>query len=238
MSRFLRTPWRSRSAARAVDSASLATGVALVRALAAFDSETAEHSAAVALYSRDVALHLGADADSAAAIQLGALVHDVGKLALPAELLLKAEPLDEDEWALVREHPEAGARIVAGLPSSHTLLAIVRHHHERVDGRGYPQGLRGSEIPAAARIVGACDAYAAMTQHRPYRDSVDARRCDRRAAAQRRRPVRRGGRGGARLGARPGRRGLPPRARATLYDRAPARRARRAGRGAAARRAS
>ena len=172
MSRFLRTPWRSRSAARAVDSASLATGVALVRALAAFDSETAEHSAAVALYSRDVALHLGADADSAAAIQLGALVHDVGKLALPAELLLKAEPLDEDEWALVRGHPEAGARIVAGLPSSHTLLAIVRHHHERVDGRGYPQGLRGSEIPAAARIVGACDAYAAMTQHRPYRDSV------------------------------------------------------------------
>ena len=122
LSRFLRTPWRSRSAARAVDSASLATGVALVRALAAFDPETAEHSATVALYSRDVALQLGADADSAAAIQLGALVHDVGKLALPAELLLKAEPLDEDEWALVREHPEAGARIVAGLPSSHTLL--------------------------------------------------------------------------------------------------------------------
>ncbi len=96
MSRFLRTPWRSRSAARAVDSASLATGVALVRALAAFDPETAEHSAAVALYARDVALQLGADADSAAAIQLGALVHDVGKLSLPVELLLKADPLDED----------------------------------------------------------------------------------------------------------------------------------------------
>jgi putative nucleotidyltransferase with HDIG domain len=143
-----------------------------VRALAAFDAETAEHSATVALYARDVALQLGADADSAAAIQLGALVHDVGKLALPAAILLKADPLDEEEWALVREHPEAGARIVAGLPSSHTLLAIVRHHHERVDGRGYPQGLRGSEIPAAARIVGACDAYAAMTQHRPYRRSV------------------------------------------------------------------
>ena len=149
-------PWRSRSAARAVDSASLATGVASVRALAAFDSETAEHSAAVALYSRDVALHLGADADSAAAIQLGALVHDVGKLALPAELLLKAEPLDEDEWALVRGHPEAGARIVAGLPSSHTLLAIVRHHHERVDGRAIRRAcaaarsrpLRASSAPA------------------------------------------------------------------------------------------
>ena len=99
-------------------------------------------------------------------------MHDVGKLALPSALLLKAEPLDEDEWALVREHPEAGARIVAGLPSSHTLLTIVRHHHERMDGLGYPHGLRGSEIPAAARIVGACDAYAAMTQHRPYRASV------------------------------------------------------------------
>jgi HD-GYP domain-containing protein (c-di-GMP phosphodiesterase class II) len=132
VSRFLRTPWRSRGGARAIDSTSLATGVALVRALAAFDAETAEHSATVALYARDVALQLGADADAAAAIQLGALVHDVGKLALPAELLLKADPLDEDEWALVREHPEAGAR-----------------------------------------IVGACDAYAAMTQDRPYRAPLD-----------------------------------------------------------------
>jgi putative nucleotidyltransferase with HDIG domain len=172
VTRFLRTPWRSRSAARAVDTASLATGVALVRALAAFDSETAEHSAAVALYARDVALQLGADTDSAACIQLGALVHDVGKLSLPAELLLKADPLDEEEWALMRKHPEAGARIVGGLPSSHTLLAIVRHHHERVDGSGYPAGLRGSEIPASARIVGACDAYTAMTQPRPYRASL------------------------------------------------------------------
>ena len=143
-----------------------------MRALAAFDPETAEHSATVALYARDVALQLGADGDSAAGSQLGALVHDVGKLALPAELLLKADPLDEEEWALVRKHPEAGARIVGGLPSSHTLLTIVRHHHERVDGGGYPAGLRGSEIPAAARIVGACDAYAAMTQPRPYRASL------------------------------------------------------------------
>jgi putative nucleotidyltransferase with HDIG domain len=172
VTRFLRTPWRSRSAARAVDSISLATGVALVRALAAFDPETAEHSASVALYARDVALRLGADGDSAAAIQLGALVHDVGKLSIPVELLLKADPLDEEEWELVKEHPEAGARIFDGLPSSHTLLTIVRHHHERVDGRGYPSGLRGSDIPAAARIVGAVDAYAAMTQTRPYRASL------------------------------------------------------------------
>ena len=140
MSRFLRTPWRSRSASRAVDSASLATGVALVRALAAFDADTAEHSATVALYARDVALQLGADGDSAAVIQLGALVHDVGKLSLPVDLLLKADPLDDDEWALMREHPEAGARILAGLPSSHTLLTIVRHHHERMDGARLPVG--------------------------------------------------------------------------------------------------
>jgi putative nucleotidyltransferase with HDIG domain len=172
VSRFLRTPWRSRSASRAVDSASLATGVALVRALAAFDAETAEHSATVALYARDVALHLGADGDSAAVIQLGALVHDVGKLSLPVDLLLKADPLDEAEWALMREHPEAGARILTGLPSSHTLLTIVRHHHERMDGAGYPAGLSGADIPAEARIVGACDAYASMTQPRPYRASL------------------------------------------------------------------
>jgi len=172
VSRFLRTPWRSRSATRAVDTASLSTGVALVRALAAFDADTAEHSATVALYARDVALHLGADGDSAAVIQLGALVHDVGKLSLPVDLLLKADPLDDDEWALMREHPEAGARILAGLPSSHTLLTIVRHHHERMDGAGYPSGLRGADIPAEARIVGACDAYASMTQPRPYRESL------------------------------------------------------------------
>src|SRR4029077_2379177 len=93
VNRFLRTPWRSRSAARALDRASLSTAVALVRALAAFDADTADHSAAVALYARDVALQLGADGDSAAGIQLGALVHDVGKLSLPPELLLKAGPL-------------------------------------------------------------------------------------------------------------------------------------------------
>jgi putative nucleotidyltransferase with HDIG domain len=172
VSRFLRTPWRTRSASRAVDSASLATGVALVRALAAFDPDTAEHSATVALYARDVALQLGADADSAAVIQLGGLVHDVGKLSLPVGILLKADPLDDGEWALMREHPEAGARILSGLPSNRTLLAVVRHHHERMDGGGYPLGLRGADIPAEARIVGACDAYASMTQPRPYRDSL------------------------------------------------------------------
>ncbi len=172
LSRFLRTPWRSRSASRAVDRASLATGVALVRALAAFDAETAEHSATVALYARDVALRLGADGDSAAGIQLGALVHDVGKLSLPVDLLLKPDPLNDEEWALMREHPEAGARILADLPSSHTLIAIVRNHHERVDGAGYPAGLSGADIPAEARIVGVCDAYASMTQPRPYRASL------------------------------------------------------------------
>ena len=173
MTRFLRTPWRSRSAARAVDSASLATGVALVRALAAFDAETAEHSAAVALYARDVALQLGADSDSAAGIQLGALVHDVGKLSLPAELLLKAGPARRRRsgrsCASTRRRVPASS---AACPRATPCSTIVRHHHERVDGGGYPAGLRGSEIPAAARIVGACDAYTAMTQPRPYRASL------------------------------------------------------------------
>jgi putative nucleotidyltransferase with HDIG domain len=159
-----------------------------VRALAAFDADTAEHSATVALYARDVALRLGADGDGAAGIQLGALVHDVGKLSLPVELLLKPDPLNAEEWALMREHPEAGARILADLPSSDTLIAIVRNHHERVDGAGYPSGLSGADIPAEARIVGVCDAYASMTQPRPYRPSLtpadaiaELRRC---AAAQ------------------------------------------------------
>jgi putative nucleotidyltransferase with HDIG domain len=172
LSRFLRTPWRSRGASRAVDRASVATGIALVRALAAYDADTAEHSAAVALYSRDVALQLGTGEDCAAGIQLGALVHDVGKLSLPVGVLLKPGRLTDEEWALMREHPEAGARILSGLPSSHTLITIVRHHHERIDGAGYPSGLRGGDIPAEARIVGVCDAYVSMTQPRPYRASL------------------------------------------------------------------
>jgi putative nucleotidyltransferase with HDIG domain len=172
VSRLLRTPWRSRSASRAVDSASLATGVALVRALAAFDADTAEHSATVALYARDVALQLGADADSAAVIQLGALVHDVGKLSLPVDLLLKADPLDDDEWALMRDHPEVGSDILRHIDFLDDAKVVVRHHHERWDGKGYPDGLSGEGIPVQARVFALADTLDAITTDRPYRQAA------------------------------------------------------------------
>jgi HD-GYP domain-containing protein (c-di-GMP phosphodiesterase class II) len=97
-----------------------------------------------------------------------ALLHDLGKVAIPDEILLKPGPLDEREWEIVRRHPEIGARMVAAAGGLTNLAPGIRSHHERWDGTGYPDGLRGQEIPVVARIVAVCDAFHAMTSERPY----------------------------------------------------------------------
>jgi len=97
------------------------------------------------------------------------LLHDVGKIGVPEAILTKPTPLDSDEWELMRRHPEIGERICEPLASAGLFTPIVRHHHERWDGRGYPDGLRGEAIPLGARIVGLVDAFDAMTHDRPYR---------------------------------------------------------------------
>jgi HD-GYP domain-containing protein (c-di-GMP phosphodiesterase class II) len=100
--------------------------------------------------------------------QLGGWLHDVGKVAVPEHILFKPGPLDETEWAIMRTHPVVGEQLVRTVPALHEAAPAVRHHHERFDGRGYPDGLAGHAIPIEARIVGAADAYAVITSDRVY----------------------------------------------------------------------
>ncbi|HXG75425.1 MAG TPA: HD domain-containing phosphohydrolase, partial [Gaiellaceae bacterium] len=100
-----------------------------------------------------------------------AQLHDIGKLAIPDEILRKSGPLDEPEWQFVRQHTLVGERILRASPQMRSVASVVRSTHEHWDGTGYPDALAGEDIPLAARIVGACDAYVAMLAPRPYRDA-------------------------------------------------------------------
>jgi putative nucleotidyltransferase with HDIG domain len=149
---------------------------AMIRALDSRDKYTAGHSAAVAVYSRDIARALGLPEEEVTRIHLAALVHDIGKIGLRAELLEKRSALDDDEWAEMREHPAIGARILAEVEDYSDIALIVRSHHERWDGAGYPDGLSGHAIPRLARIIAVADSYNAMTTDRPYRAAMSTER--------------------------------------------------------------
>jgi diguanylate cyclase (GGDEF)-like protein/putative nucleotidyltransferase with HDIG domain len=140
----------------------------LVAALESHHTATAEHSVDVAELSTRVAAGLGASAAEIELVRQAALLHDLGKLAIPPEILSKPGPLDEQEWEIVRSHPDRGADILLRAPGLGRLAAAVRASHERWDGGGYPRGLAGGEIPFAARVVAACDAFDAMVAERPY----------------------------------------------------------------------
>jgi putative nucleotidyltransferase with HDIG domain len=155
--------------------AHLSFASALVATLDARDRYTAGHSATVAIYARDVTARLGlAEADQNLAHLCG-LVHDIGKIGLPPGLLEKPGPLSLDERRQMEEHPIIGQRILANVEDYKEVARIVRHHHERVDGQGYPDGLVGDEIPIIARIIAVADAYDAMISDRPYRDAMPSR---------------------------------------------------------------
>ena len=132
------------------------------------DPITASHLDAVGLLARRLAVMLDLEPASIARITTAARLHDVGKMAIPLATLNKPGSLDEDEWHEIRRHPDLGGTIVAGFPQLEKYRAIVRGHHERVDGRGYPDGLLGSEIPYEARVIAVVDAFHAMTVSRPY----------------------------------------------------------------------
>jgi putative nucleotidyltransferase with HDIG domain len=142
----------------------------LLRALDATDPATGRHGRATARLAISLAAAVDVTLATSENFRLGCLLHDAGKLAIPAEILTKPGRLTEDEWALMRRHPELGARMceLAGAPAETT--AIVRHHHERWDGIGYPNSLAGDSIPLAARVLAVCDAIDAMTSARPYRE--------------------------------------------------------------------
>ena len=145
---------------------------ALARAAEAKDLFTLEHTERVADSASELARRLKLAPDVVDQVRVGALIHDVGKLAIPDQVLNKPGPLTKKEFELIQTHPLVGAEIVSALAGQRHLVAIVRNHHERYDGRGYPDGLAGEEIPLAARIVAVCDAYDAMVNQRPYRKAM------------------------------------------------------------------
>jgi putative nucleotidyltransferase with HDIG domain len=151
------------------------TAGALLAALDARDRYTAGHSAAVAIYARDIARQLSLSDEDQRVAHLSGLLHDIGKVGLPPGLLERSGALTPDERRQMEEHPEIGERILAKAEGLDELARIVRHHHERVDGTGYPDGLAGEEIPLFARIVAVAEAYNAMTSDRPYRDAMPTR---------------------------------------------------------------
>jgi diguanylate cyclase (GGDEF)-like protein/putative nucleotidyltransferase with HDIG domain len=142
-----------------------------------------EHAEEVARLAGLTAERLGLSADAAQRCRLAGLLHDIGKLAIPEQILTKPGALDDAEWALMRTHPAVGADIVRRVPALRQVAPAVRHHHERFSGKGYPDDLFGQGIPVEARIIAATDAYAAMTADRPY----SAARTPQQAAAELRR---------------------------------------------------
>jgi putative nucleotidyltransferase with HDIG domain len=148
---------------------------ALVATLDARDRYTAGHSAAVAVYSRDIAARMGFSEKEQAQVHLCGLVHDIGKIGLPPGLLEKPGALTLEERRQMETHASIGEKILSKVEDYGEIARIVRHHHERVDGLGYPDGLQGDEIPLAARIIAVADAYNAMTSDRPYRDAMPSR---------------------------------------------------------------
>lgn len=155
--------------------ANLSFASALVATLDARDRYTAGHSAAVAVYARDIALRMALTEDQVRLVHLCGLVHDIGKIGLPPGLLEKPGALTLDERRQMEKHSEIGERILANVEDYSEIATIVRHHHERIDGEGYPDGLHSEQIPLLSRIIAVADAYNAMTSDRPYRDAMASR---------------------------------------------------------------
>lgn len=142
---------------------------ALAAALDAREHETGLHSKRVACHTLVLARRFTADPEHLRQVYWGALLHDIGKIGTPDVILCKQGPLDENEWKIMRAHPETGARILAGVPQLAEATQIVLSHEERFDGSGYPRGLRGEAIPLWARLFAIIDTLDAMTSDRPYR---------------------------------------------------------------------
>jgi HD-GYP domain-containing protein (c-di-GMP phosphodiesterase class II) len=147
----------------------VSTVEALANALEANDEYTSTHARWITDLALKVGGALGLDDEGLKKLELGALLHDIGKIGIPSEILTKPGRLTADERAIMETHPELGERIIAPIDRLQSVRAIVRHCHERWDGRGYPDSVTGEKIPIEARIIFVCDAYHAMTTDRPYR---------------------------------------------------------------------
>ncbi|GFM32648.1 response regulator [Desulfovibrio subterraneus] len=144
----------------------------LIQALEARDAYTRGHSESVASLSKSLAQYMGLCAEDVERIILAARLHDIGKIGIADSVLLKQGKLSDDEYECIREHPVKGTQILKPIPSMQSILDAVMYHHERMDGSGYPLGLKGTSIPLDARVVAVADVYDALTSNRPYRSAM------------------------------------------------------------------
>jgi putative nucleotidyltransferase with HDIG domain len=158
---------------------------ALIRLLAAWDVPTFQHSVRLVSWARAIARHVGCTEAEIQTIGWAALLHDIGKVGIPKAILHKPGPLTDEEWKVIKLHPKIGAKLLEPATKLHLLKEIIMSHHEKLDGSGYPMGLKGMEIPLGARIIAVVDAYGAMTEERVYRPQftheeavVEIRRCE------------------------------------------------------------
>jgi putative two-component system response regulator len=136
------------------------------------DPYTEGHCERLALHAADLGRHLGLDRDSIIALRRGGYLHDLGKIAVPDEILKKGSDLSPEEWKIMKQHPVTGENICKPLKSLRLVLPIIRHHHEHVDGSGYPDGLRAGEIPLLPRVLQVVDVYDALRTARPYKPAL------------------------------------------------------------------
>lgn len=163
---------RLRQALRQNQELFLETIRTLAAAIDAKDPYTRGHSERVSSYSMAIARHLGLGSEEMFRVRIAAILHDVGKLGIREGILNKPGGLTEDEFMIMRQHPEIGSQIMAPIRTLKDILPGIRNHHETWDGRGYPDGLKGEEIPLVARIIGAADTFDAMTTTRPYQEAL------------------------------------------------------------------
>lgn len=171
-SKQLSTWLRGSSANTAHGAQLLASLMSMAWFVEARDPYTGGHLWRVSRYARLLAKEAGLPPDEVARIELGGFLHDLGKVGIPDAILRKTDRLTDEEYAVIKTHPDVGLRMLAGHPLAGLVRDAVNLHHERPDGRGYPRGLEGDAVPLTARIVGICDAFDAMTSHRPYRPGM------------------------------------------------------------------
>jgi putative nucleotidyltransferase with HDIG domain len=152
-----------------LENLSIETVIALSKTLETRDSHSGSHSKRMASLSEQLASLYKFSVRETRELCWAALLHDIGKIGVEDKILRKVTALNDQEWSIMRTHPEIGAQIVRGLSGLENIAPIILSHHERFDGKGYPQGLRGEEIPLGARIIAVVDSYSAMTEGRPYK---------------------------------------------------------------------
>ncbi len=145
---------------------------ALARSIEGKDPYTASHCERLSEYSEQLGCRIGLSEDDIKALRRAGVVHDIGKVAVPEAIIQKRGKLVPDEWKIMKEHPLVGERICSPLKSFRSVLPIIRYHHEKLDGTGYPDGLKGDQIPITARLLAIVDVYDALATDRPYRRAL------------------------------------------------------------------